>query len=80
VLGSINTGGAVPIERAPVLTALAHGAVQVIQARLARGEPARAAIAEVLGTVFGADPELDRLVAAVLDIVGGTTVAPLRRR
>ncbi|MFI6232720.1 hypothetical protein ACIBD9_04050 [Micromonospora sp. NPDC050784] len=73
------------------LTALAHGAVQLIQARLTRGEPARIVVAEVLNTVFGRDlegghvgrayddrlervlcdaGELDRIVAAVLEIIG----------
>ena len=76
-----------------ILIALATGAVELIQARLARGEAARPVVAEVLGTVFGADPhgpagrayedrldhvlrdatELDRLVAAVLEIVGSVS-------
>ncbi|WP_329108734.1 hypothetical protein OG792_08825 [Micromonospora sp. NBC_01699] len=84
-----------------LLTSLAGAAVQLIQARLARGEPARTVVAEVLATVFGADigapedphgyagrayddrlhrvlcdpTELDRLVAAVLEIVRGDAVA-----
>jgi hypothetical protein len=74
-----------------LLTDLAHAAVQLIQARLSRGEPARTVVAEVLNTVFGADVddghvgrayddrvervlrdagELDRIVAAVQEIVG----------
>lgn len=77
-------------EHERVLTALAHGAVQLIRARLARGEPARTVVVEVLDTVFGADVgggqlgrayddrlervlrdagELDRIVAAVLEII-----------
>lgn len=42
-------------EHERLITALAHGAVQLIRARLARGEPARTVVAEVLDTVFGAD-------------------------
>ncbi len=78
-------------EHERLLTALADSAVQLIQARLARGEPARTVVAEVLNTVFGADVgdghvgrayddclervlrdagELDRIVAAVLEIIG----------
>ncbi|MDG4762880.1 hypothetical protein O7632_01930 [Solwaraspora sp. WMMD406] len=91
-------------EQDRVLTALAHDAVALITARLARGEPARQVVADVLGVVFGTDDavapgsyetgdrgygdrldrmlrdatELDRLVAAVLDIVSihsGTSAA-----
>ncbi|MEU9511751.1 hypothetical protein [Micromonospora sp. NPDC048169] len=42
-------------ERERLLTALAHSAVELIRARLARGEPARVVVAEVLNAVFGAD-------------------------
>ncbi|GAA0476009.1 hypothetical protein Ade02nite_42300 [Paractinoplanes deccanensis] len=42
-------------EHERLLTALAHGAVQLIRARLSRGEPARAVVVEVINTVFGAD-------------------------
>ncbi|GIF06851.1 hypothetical protein [Actinoplanes siamensis] len=44
-------------EHERLITALAHSAVQLIRARLARGEPARTVVAEVLNTVFGADTE-----------------------
>lgn len=53
-----DRGGAPPdadTEHERLLTALAHGAVQLIQGRLARGEPARTVVPEVLATVFGAD-------------------------
>lgn len=42
-------------EHERLLTALADSAIQLIRARLARGEPARTVVAEVLNTVFGAD-------------------------
>jgi hypothetical protein len=84
----------VPAGHESALTGLAEAAVRIIEARLARREPARAVVADVLTTVFGADPgtsedfagrayddrlarlltdgpEMDRLVAAVLEIVGG---------
>lgn len=44
-----------PSEADRILTALAHDAVQLIHARLARGEAARTVVVEVLNTVFGAD-------------------------
>ena len=44
-----------PTEQERVLTALAHDAVLLIHARLARGEPARTVVVEVLNAVFGAD-------------------------
>lgn len=77
-------------EHDRLLIALADGAIQLIQTRLSRGEPARAVVTEVLNTVFGPDAcdglagradgdrleralcdagELDRIVAAVLEIV-----------
>ncbi|MFF5082400.1 hypothetical protein ACFY36_35585 [Actinoplanes sp. NPDC000266] len=71
-------------EHERLLTALAHGAVRLIRARLARGEPARVVVVEVLTTVFGADPDepagvvervlgdaerLDRIVSTVLEIL-----------
>lgn len=42
-------------EQERLLTALVDGAVRLITARLSRGEPARAVLAEVLSVVFGAD-------------------------
>ncbi|MEV0005823.1 hypothetical protein AB0H28_26560 [Micromonospora sp. NPDC050980] len=42
-------------ERERLLIDLAHSAVELIRARLARGEPARAVVAAVLNAVFGTD-------------------------
>lgn len=86
-------------EQDRLLTALAREAVGLVRARLARGEPAREVVAEVLSLVFGVDggsavepdgaggrayddridralrdaTETDRLVAAVLEILGAQT-------
>lgn len=57
-----------------MLAGLADTAAELIEIRLAGHEPARAVVTEVLGVLFGARPcstaERDRLVAALLEIVG----------